>query len=78
MILEIWKIPEILGNSKQLSGEVPQKPVSVLKKDSTMDVLPANFQKRPEQLFFQNRSRWMHSEIQTAFILEYQWKTLDG
>ena len=78
LILEIWKIPEILENSKQLSGEVPQKPVSVLKKDSTMDVLPANFQKRPEQLFFQNRSRWMHPEIQTGFILEYQWKTLDG
>ena len=62
--------------SKQVSGEVPQRPVNVL--DSTMDVLPANFQKLSEQLLFRNRSGRMRPEIQTAFILELQWKTLDG
>ena len=43
-----------------------------------MDVLPANFQKLSEQLLFRNRSGQMRPEIQTAFILELQWKTLDG
>ena len=43
-----------------------------------MDVLPANFQKLSEQLLFRNRSGRMRPEIQTAFILELQWKTLDG
>ena len=43
-----------------------------------MDVLPANFQKLWEQLFFRNRSGRMRPEIQTTFILQHQWKTLDG
>ena len=43
-----------------------------------MDVLPANFQKLSEQLLFRNRSGRMRPEIQTAFIPELQWKTLDG
>ena len=62
MILEIWKIRKITSVGELLA--------SVLKKDSSMDVLPTNFQKLSEQLSFRNRSGRMRLEIQTAFILK--------
>ena len=62
---------------KQLFGKFPGNSASIIKNDSTMDVLLESFQKFLEEQFSRNTNGWVLPKIQTPFFLEHQWPTLD-
>ena len=54
--------------SNKLFEKVPGRSASLLKKDSTLDVLLKSMQTFPEQLFFQYNNGRMLPKVQIAFF----------
>ena len=67
--------------SKKFFAAIPGRPTSVLKKNSTLDVLlesMQSMQKFSEQLFFLKRQWTDASECSNSLFLEHQWTPLNG